>query len=159
MKTKPEWFVDVYEKFKLHFYQEIFTRFQGREASLTTTETFCVDVIHDLDKPTIHEFAQFAHISAPNAAYKVNSLIKKGYIEKVQSETDKREYHLQVTERYLGYYNLSCNYIEEVIDRVRDRFAPSEIDTFEGVLEAIATELTSEIDIPLRALEGQRLTP
>ena len=29
-------FFNVYTKFKLHFYQEIFSRFQDREASLTT---------------------------------------------------------------------------------------------------------------------------
>ena len=29
-------FFNVYTKFKLHFYQEIFQRFQSREASLTT---------------------------------------------------------------------------------------------------------------------------
>ena len=34
-------FFNVYTKFKLHFYQEIFSRFQDREASLTTVETFC----------------------------------------------------------------------------------------------------------------------
>ena len=33
-------FFNVYTKFKLHFYQEIFRRFQDREASLTTVETF-----------------------------------------------------------------------------------------------------------------------
>ena len=27
---------DVYTKFKLHFYQQIFRQFQNREASLTT---------------------------------------------------------------------------------------------------------------------------
>ena len=31
-------FFTVYTKFKLHFYQEIFRRFQSREASLTTME-------------------------------------------------------------------------------------------------------------------------
>ena len=35
-------FFNVYTKFKLHFYQEIFRRFQDREASLTTVETFCM---------------------------------------------------------------------------------------------------------------------
>ena len=35
-------FFEVYTKFKLHFYQEIFRRFQDREASLTTVETFCM---------------------------------------------------------------------------------------------------------------------
>mgnify|MGYP007050600069 CR=1 FL=1 len=35
----------VYTKFKLHFYQEIFERFQNREASLTTVETFAMETI------------------------------------------------------------------------------------------------------------------
>ncbi len=30
----------VYTKFKLHFYQKVFERWQDREASLTTVETF-----------------------------------------------------------------------------------------------------------------------
>ena len=52
-------FFDVYNKFKLHFYQEIFQRFQGREASLTTVETFCMEAIQALQRPTINEFAVF----------------------------------------------------------------------------------------------------
>ena len=78
-------FFNVYTKFKLHFYQEIFSRFQDREASLTTVETFCMEAIQALGSPTVNEFATFMRISPPNAAYKVNSLIKKGYIRKVQS--------------------------------------------------------------------------
>ena len=71
-------FFNVYTKFKLHFYQEIFSRFQDREASLTTVETFCMEAIQALGSPTVNEFATFMRISPPNAAYKVNSLIKKG---------------------------------------------------------------------------------
>ena len=33
-------FNQVYTKFKLHFYRAVFARFQKREASLTTVETF-----------------------------------------------------------------------------------------------------------------------
>ena len=40
-----ESFLDVYTKFKLHFYQEVFARFQNREASLTAVETFCMEII------------------------------------------------------------------------------------------------------------------
>ena len=87
----------VYTKFKLHFYQEIFERFQNREASLTTVETFAMETIQALGCPTINEFASFMRISPPNAAYKINSLIRKGYVQKIQSAHDKREYHLQVT--------------------------------------------------------------
>ena len=99
-------FNEVYTKFKLHFYQEIFRRFQNREASLTTVETFCMESIMALGRPSVNEFATFMRISPPNAAYKVNSLVKKGYIRKVQSPSDRREYHLEVTQKYIDYYNI-----------------------------------------------------
>ena len=35
----------VYTKFKLHFYKQIFSRFEDREATLTTVESFCMEVI------------------------------------------------------------------------------------------------------------------
>ena len=47
----------VYTKFKLHFYRSIFGRFQTREASLTTVETFCMEIINALGHPTINEFS------------------------------------------------------------------------------------------------------
>ena len=114
-------FNEVYTKFKLHFYQEIFRRFQDREASLTTVETFCMESIMALGRPTVNEFATFMCISPPNAAYKVNSLVKKGYIRKVQSPSDRREFHLEVTQKYIDYYNISSNYMSEVMDRIMAR--------------------------------------
>ena len=66
-----ESFDRVYTKFKLHFYRSIFSRFQDREASLTTVETFCVEIINALGHPTVNEFSSFVNISPPNAAYKV----------------------------------------------------------------------------------------
>ena len=94
-----ESFRGVYTKFKLHFYQAVFSRFQSQESSLTTVEGFCMEIILALGRPTINEFARFVHISPPNAAYKVNSLIQKGYIRKERSPEDKREYHLAVTQK------------------------------------------------------------
>ena len=38
-------FQQVYTKFKLHFYQQVFSKFENREATLTTVESFCMEVI------------------------------------------------------------------------------------------------------------------
>ena len=141
-------FFNVYTKFKLHFYKEIFQRFQTREASLTTVETFCMETILALGSPTVNEFASFMCISPPNAAYKVNSLVKKGYINKVQSEIDRREYHLEVTQKYNDYYNLSANYMNEVMDRIMKRFSPEDCAKFEEMLTVIGQELMPEVEIP-----------
>lgn len=142
-----ESFSQVYTKFKLHFYQEIFSRFQGREASLTAVETFCMEIILALKEPTINEFASFVHVSSPNAAYKVNSLIQKGYVEKVQSPHDRREYHLRPTKKYMEYYNISSNYLREVMDRVKNRFTPEEAVQLDRMLQVVGQELMPEVTL------------
>lgn len=139
-------FGKVYMKFKLKFYKSLFEKIQSRETSLTTVETFCIETIYAMDNPTVSEFATFINISSPNAAYKINSLIKKGYLRKVQSEDDKREYHLEVTDKYLSYYNLSTSYIDEVSERIKSRFTEEEIATVEKVLRIMSDELMPELD-------------
>ena len=140
-------FFNVYTKFKLHFYQEIFSRFQNREASLTTVETFCMETIQALGRPTISEFAAFMRISPPNAAYKVNSLVKKGYLRRIRSEEDQREYHLEVTQKYMDYYNISSNYLKEVMDRVKARFTHEEAVELDRMLQVVGQELMPEVEL------------
>ena len=137
-------FVKVYTKFKLHFYTKFFERIQERETSLTTVETFCMEIIYSINNPTVNEFARVANISSPNAAYKINNLIKKGYLRKVQSEVDKREFHLEVTEKYLDYYNITYSYIGKVMNRLEERLTPEEL---EKVLNVMSDELMPEIEL------------
>ena len=142
-----EAFQQVYMKFKLHFYKALFDKIQDRETSLTTVETYCIEIIYAMDHPTVSEFASFIQISSPNAAYKVNSLVKKGYLRKVQSENDKREYHLEVTDKYLNYYNLSSSYVKFVTDRMKERFNSEELKVFEKVLQITSEELMAETNV------------
>ena len=55
-------FNDVYTKFKLHFYQNVFQRFATREATLTTVESFCMEGIMAMGEPTIAEFSRMMGI-------------------------------------------------------------------------------------------------
>ena len=135
-------FSKVYTKFKMHFYQKMFEKLQERETSLTTVETFCMEIIYALDKPTVAQFADMANISSPNAAYKINNLVKKGYLKKVQSEEDKREYHLEVTQKYI---DISNTYLKTVMGRIEDRFSKEELETMERMLNVISAELMPEI--------------
>ena len=140
-------FNKVYTKFKLNFYRKFFERVQDRDTSLTTVETFCMEIIYSINNPTVQEFARVAGISSPNAAYKVNNLIKKGYLRKVQSESDKREFHLEVTDKYLGYYNMSYQYIGTVMQRMEAHFTKEELATIENALEIMSEQLMPEIEL------------
>ena len=131
--------------------RQVFGRFQKREASLTTVETFCMEIIMALGKPTVNEFSRFVGISAPNAAYKINNLIQKGYVRKEQSEEDKREYYLVATQKYIDYYNISYRYLGKVMERVQRRFSPEDLARLEEMLEIISDELMPEIPLPKRS--------
>ncbi len=147
------YFAEVYTKFKLKFYQSVFRNFENREASLSVVETFCVEVIYALGRPTVKEFADFAQISSPNAAYKINSLIKKGYINKIQNEDDKREFYLEVSDKYLQYTGITYEYISVVMKRIKNRFPEEDVAKIEEMLAAISNELMPEIAISPKVLE------
>ncbi len=141
-------FEAVYNNFKLHFYREIFRKIQEREISLTTVEAFCMEVIYALDKPTISEFGSFIGLSTPNTAYKIANLVKKGYLRKVQCPEDRREYRLEVTQRYLDYYNISASYMNRVIGNVAKKMTPEELKGFERSLDVIYAEEMAETPLP-----------
>lgn len=109
-----------------------------------------MESIMALGSPTVNEFATFMRISPPNAAYKVNSLVKKGYIRKVQSPDDRREYHLEVTQKYIDYYNISAAYTTEVVARVNRRFPPEDCAKLEEMLTIVSRELMPEMVLPER---------
>ena len=152
-------FEQVYTKFKLHFYRTVFGRFQRREASLTTVETFCMEIIMALGQPTVNEFSNFVGISPPNAAYKINNLIQKGYVRKERSPEDKREYHLVVTQKYIDYYNISYSYLGTVMGRIQQRFPPEDVARLEEMLRIISEELMPEIPLPPAEAKDRQTKP
>ena len=138
---------DLYSALRVYFYMQIFSRFETKEATLTAVESFSMECIKYLGEPTVSEFAHLMGISSPNAAYKVNNLVKKGYIEKKQSENDKREYHLHPTEKYMRYYRISQDYINTVVDRCKKRFSKKELENLDSMMQIIKSELMPELNV------------
>ncbi|MBS4900612.1 MAG: MarR family transcriptional regulator [Clostridiales bacterium] len=141
-----EVFTEVYEKFKLNLYKNMFVNLQERETTLTATETFTVEVIHALKNPKVSQLAEFLDMSTPNIAYKIASLVKKGYVEKIQSKEDKREFILKATDKFYAYYDEKNEYIETVLDRLADRVGKDDINKLEYILQVMSEELMPEIN-------------
>ena len=140
-------FTEVFTKFKIHFYQQVFRRLKSREATLSAVETFSVEVINAMGTPTVSQFAEFVDISVANASFKVQSLIKKGYLRRERSEEDRREFRLFVTERFSEYQRLSTSYIELVIKRIEGTCSLQDVAAFKRVLETMSDSLMPEIEL------------
>ncbi len=137
-------FTEVYDKFKLQFYRRVFDQVHERDGSLSAMEAFSLEVIFMLDRPTVGQFADFLKISQSNATYKVNSLIKKGYLERQNSQTDRREYHLVLSEKFYNYMSLLSSYEMTVIQRMKERFSEEDIAKFDEMLQIMSDELMPE---------------
>ena len=134
-------FRSVFDKFELRFFRKIFDLVRERDGSLSAMEAFSLEVIKILGTPTVGQFADFLKISQSNATYKVNSLIKKDYLERQNSPVDRREYHLVLSEKYYRYEELLSSYQKTVIERINERFSPEELQTFDEMLGIISGEL------------------
>ncbi len=139
-------FSKVYDKFKLQFYRKVFELVRERDGSLSAMEAFSLEVIQMLGTPTVGQFADFLNISQSNATYKVNNLIKKGYIERQNSQLDRREYHLVLSEKYYRYIGLLSSYENTVTERMVKRFSLEDIAKFDEMLRIVSDELMPECD-------------
>ena len=137
-------FTAVYDKFKLQFYRKVFELVRERDGSLSAMEAFSLEVIKILDRPTVGQFADFLNISQSNATYKVNNLIKKGYLERQNSTADRREYYLVLSDKFYSYMGLISSYETQVAQRIRERFPEEDVAKFDEMLSIISEELMPE---------------
>ena len=137
-------FKEVYNRFKLHFYRHIFGTLNSSETELTVMEALAAEVIYAMGEPTMSQFAASVGISAPNATYRVQSLVKKGYVERVASKADRREQHLRVTQKFLDFYAINEEYISVISARIAERFSEAETEKFAALLNTISGELMPE---------------
>lgn len=123
----------LYEAYCMEFYRYIFDAIEEEE-ELSPLEAITLEVINLLDKPTIAYLADFLGISKPNATYKVSCLVEKGYIERLRSKEDKREYHLIPTSKFYDYYKARKNYPDMIRDYVVEGFSNEEIEVAEKLV-------------------------
>lgn len=145
----------VYSGLRLHFYMQVMPRFDAREATLTAVEAFSMEVIYAMHEPTVTEFSEMMGISSPNAAVRINSMIRKGYLTKVRSEEDKRTFHLHPTQKFMDYNRINISYLQTIVERCESRFTKEELTTLEKMLNVIDTELMPEIKMDDRIKRQQ----
>jgi DNA-binding MarR family transcriptional regulator len=132
-------FERLYYKFRANYCKNLFA--SVKEGSLSATDSYCLEVIFLLDRPTVNEFADYVNISLPNASYRINNLITKGYVRKSVSEYDRREYHLEVTNKFLNQYGANASFNTRLMSKIREEFSKEEINVLEKMIKRIVDEI------------------
>ncbi len=131
----------LYEKVRLQHYRDLFSRVKERDGSLSATEAYAADVIYLMGAPTVSAFADTLGISQPNATYKINNLVSKGYAQRSGSDADRRECRVTVGERFFSYYNTDYPFMEEGLDSLQRNYSAGELALFERMIDDLIQHL------------------
>lgn len=136
--------LELYDGFKLTLFRSIFSRIGNADADLTAGEALALEAINQLDRPTIGRFAELLGVSQSNATYKVNSLVKKGYLERQSSELDRRECRLVLTEKYDSFVTGAQTTINAISRRIERSYPKEQVDSMVEALHILGRELINE---------------
>ena len=67
------------------------------EEGFTARQIVYIDTINRLDNPNLGEIAKALKLSKPSVTAIVDKLASKGYIEKFQSDEDRRSFHVHLS--------------------------------------------------------------
>ncbi len=138
-----QWILRLQNWLRLESYKKMFHTLREKTGSLSATEAFSADVIHLLGRPTLGQFAATLGISQPNATYKVNSLVAKGYLVKVPGK-DRREVCLQTAGKFNAYYDDNEQALRDAVDSLGTQFSPEELATANRVMQALVQTVETE---------------
>lgn len=145
-------FRSIYSKFKLMLYDKALPdQNSSLEDGLTLQEVIYMEIIAALGDCTVSEFSRFSKLSGSNTAYRLRQLEKKGYINRTQGTMDRREYHIQATEKLRKDYGDISDYISLVCDRIEKRFPEEDAEKLQQMLHVISEELMPEAGSSLRS--------
>ena len=85
----------------------------------------------------------YFYFLSPNAAYKVRSLIDKGYLVKTRTE-DKRSYRLSVTEKFTQYYHREDSYGAYITRMLGKRLTEEELAYVGKIFERYVEQINIE---------------
>ncbi len=132
-------FEKLYFKFRNNYCKNLFSGVNEDKDSLSPTESYCVEAIFLMNRPTVHQFANYVNISQPNATYRISNLISKGYVRKVMSEDDRREYFLEVTDKFSRDYGMNASFNTQLMNGIREKFTEEEIERMEALIKKLNT--------------------
>ena len=110
-------------------------------SELIVTQTHDIVIISKLQNPNITELAVELKLSKPTVTVGVDRLIEKGYIEKVQSDGDRRNSHLHLTSKGEKINEMHDYAHTGFVELIKESMNPDELNKLEELLEKLTLSL------------------
>ena len=105
--------------------------------SLTGKQINYIDIINEFNEPTFSQIAETLNVTKPTVTIAIDNLISRGYIKKIQSEKDRRVYHLRLTDKGKKVVKLHNKCHREFANKISNCLSPEETKNLVGILKKV----------------------
>ena len=93
-----------------------------------------LNTIIRMGHPTFSDLARELNVSKPSVTANVGTLVKKGYVAKVQDHEDLRSFHIVITQKALDFDELHQNVHKNLAHHLAAQLNDNEIEQLAGLL-------------------------
>jgi DNA-binding MarR family transcriptional regulator len=110
-------------------------------SDLTMRQVVYLDCIHRMENPTPSELARKLSITRASVSVALDRLAEAGYLSKVQSDQDRRSFHVHLTPKGEQYIQLHEQVHQRLADLLTQGLTAAEIEQLTGLLHKVAQSL------------------
>lgn len=100
-----------------------------------------IDTIHRLGNPNLGEIARELNLSKPSVTAIVEKLAVKGYVQKFQSDEDRRSFHVHLSARGKKLVEIHHETHQRIADLFRKHLDEKDLKTLVRLLNKMVAEI------------------
>lgn len=105
-----------------------------RFSELSMRQMLYLNTIIRMGHPTFSDLARELNVSKPSVTANVGTLVKKGYVAKVQDHEDLRSFHIVTTQKALDFDELHQNVHKNLAHHLAAQLNDNEIEQLAALL-------------------------
>jgi len=111
-----------------------------QEEGFTARQIVYIDTINMLGNPNLGEIAKALKLSRPSVTAIVDKLASKGYIEKSQSDEDRRSFHVHLSAKGKNLVKMHGETHNKIADMLQNNLDSKDLKTLVRILNKIASK-------------------
>lgn len=112
-----------------------------QEEGFTARQISYIDTINMLGNPNLGEIAKALKLSKPSVTAIVDKLASKGYIEKFQSDEDRRSFHVHLSAKGKNLVKMHAQTHNKIVDMLQDNLDSRDLKNLVTILNKVVSKV------------------
>jgi DNA-binding MarR family transcriptional regulator len=112
-----------------------------QEEGFTARQIAYIDTINMLGNPNLGEIAKTLKLSKPSVTAIVDKLASKGYIQKIQSDEDRRSFHVHLSAKGKNLVRMHGETHNKIVDMLQNNLDSKDLKNLVTILNKVVSKV------------------